>query len=61
MKATTYAAKLRLAAELRKNTALETGLPETTAARIRVAHVSHYLPGWQRRKKYAPKGKAREK
>lgn len=55
MKPTTYAEKLKLAAELRKNTALESGLPETTAAKIRVAHVSHYLPGWQRRKKYVPK------
>lgn len=57
MKPTTYAEKLRLAAEFRKNTALETGIPETTAAKIRVAHVAHYLPGWQRRQKYRPRRK----
>lgn len=38
---------------------LETGIPETTAAKIRIAHVAHYLPGWQRRQKYRPRRKRR--
>lgn len=41
----TYDDKLKLAAELRANTHLATGIPEFSRASVRATKVNHYLPG----------------